>query len=107
MLQAIFYRSKEETLTGFQITGHAGYDEYGRDIVCAAVSALALNTANSLEALTEDTFSGEMGESGSLKVMVEEPSSDAELLLQSLLLGLTSVQEEYGEKHMKIRFEEV
>ena len=103
MLRVVFFRTSEETLTGFQITGHAGYAEYGQDIVCAAVTALSFNTANSLEALTEDTFSAEQGQDGYLKVLVE----DAELLLQSLLLGLTMIQEEYGEKHMKIRFEEV
>lgn len=33
---------------GFVIRGHAGYRPYGEDIVCAAVSALAQNTVQSL-----------------------------------------------------------
>lgn len=33
---------------GFVIRGHAGYGPYGEDIVCAAVSALAQNTVQSL-----------------------------------------------------------
>ena len=36
--------------------GHAGFAAYGNDIVCAAVSALVINTVNSIEAFTEDTF---------------------------------------------------
>ena len=34
--------------------GHAGYAEEGQDIICAAVSALIVNTVNSVETLTED-----------------------------------------------------
>lgn len=30
------------------ITGHAGYDEYGRDIVCASASSIAITTINAI-----------------------------------------------------------
>ena len=33
------------------ITGHANYDDYGKDIVCAAVSASVLTTINGIIAL--------------------------------------------------------
>ena len=33
----------------FHINGHAMYAEAGSDIVCAAVSALVINTINSIE----------------------------------------------------------
>ena len=36
---------------GFTITGHAGYDVMGKDIVCAAVSALSQTCVISLEIL--------------------------------------------------------
>jgi len=28
------------------ITGHAGYDEYGKDIVCASVSSIVITSVN-------------------------------------------------------------
>lgn len=37
------------------IEGHAGYAEPGRDIICAAVSALYLHLMNSIEELTDAT----------------------------------------------------
>ena len=40
----------------FHIQGHAGYADAGEDIVCAAVSALVINTINSIEEFTEDAF---------------------------------------------------
>lgn len=30
------------------IKGHAGYDEYGRDIVCASASSIAITTINAI-----------------------------------------------------------
>ena len=42
--------------------GHADYAEKGQDIICAAVSALIVNTVNSVETLTEDLIISEAGE---------------------------------------------
>ncbi|UQS81632.1 ribosomal-processing cysteine protease Prp [Bombilactobacillus folatiphilus] len=35
------------------MTGHADYDVYGQDIVCAAVSVISLGTVNSLQTLAK------------------------------------------------------
>ena len=36
------------------VNGHAGYGEYGRDIVCSAVSILTYNLQESINRLTDD-----------------------------------------------------
>jgi len=41
MVIAKIYRSYDGRITGFDISGHSGYDQWGRDIVCAGVSAVA------------------------------------------------------------------
>ncbi|MBQ3054234.1 MAG: ribosomal-processing cysteine protease Prp [Clostridia bacterium] len=38
MIRAVFLYSQDNNLKGFTISGHAGFDRYGKDIVCAAVS---------------------------------------------------------------------
>ena len=58
MIRVKFYR-KEGRFFGFQLKGHAGYAEPGEDILCSAVSALAINTVNSLEELTKDRLIAE------------------------------------------------
>ena len=95
--------------TGVELSGHAGYAESGRDIVCAAVSALVLNMANSVEAFTEDGFEGEMDEQtgGGAFHFTAEISPESQLLMNSLVLGLRNIEKEYGERHIIIRFEEV
>ena len=37
---------KSKTVKGFEIRGHAGWANFGQDIVCAGVSVLAINTQN-------------------------------------------------------------
>ncbi len=95
--------------TGIRLQGHAGYDDSGRDIVCAAVSALAVNTANSIEAFTGDSFQTEQDEeSGFLSFSLSSPiSPESKLLLNSLVLGLQNIEEEYGRPYIHIRFKEV
>ena len=113
MIRVTFYL-REDQLTGFEVKGHAGYAEEGYDIICSAVSALSVNAVNSLEALTEDALSVRESEDGGyLSCMVAspeegedasgQPSEAALLLLESLRIGLLSIEETYGDDFLKIR----
>ena len=42
-------RTENGLFTGFACKGHAGYAAAGKDIVCAAVSALTTTCVNALE----------------------------------------------------------
>ena len=53
MIKAVFY-TKNNTYFGFKISGHADYGCCGKDVVCAGVSALVINTINSIEKFTND-----------------------------------------------------
>ena len=101
--------SKDGVYTGIELHGHASYAEYGHDIVCAAVSMLTINTLNSIEAFTDDHFSVEAEEeSGDLKFHLEGAiSHDSQLLMNSLVLGLQAVAEEYSKEYIKLQLEEV
>ncbi len=92
--------------------GHAGFSDdhqEGQELVCAAVSALTINMANSVEHFTEDRFEAdEDEESGMFHFRFTGTiSSEAALLMNSLVLGLEDIEESYGEPYIKIRFEEV
>ena len=89
--------------------GHAGYGDSGEDIVCAAVSALVINTVNSIGQLVGDGFEVEAGQEGgridfSLK---EGYSKGSLLLLDSLVLGLQGIQKSYGKEYVSVKFKEV
>ncbi|MDO4297227.1 MAG: ribosomal-processing cysteine protease Prp [Lachnospiraceae bacterium] len=90
--------------TGFTCEGHAGFGEEGQDIVCSAVSALTINTVNSIEALTEDGFEVVQSEDGGyLKLtLTDVPSDSTTLLMDSLVLGIQNISESYGEDYIQI-----
>lgn len=88
----------------FMIDGHADYADEGEDIVCAAVSALVINTINSIEEFTEDAFTCDCKD-GQIRnwEFTSKVSDKSNLLMDSLMLGLTNIQASYGEKYLKIR----
>ena len=49
MIEVTVYKTMRHEYAGFDMSGHAGYDDIGKDIVCAAVSVLVINTLNSIE----------------------------------------------------------
>ena len=90
------------------MAGHAGYAEEGEDIVCAAVSSIALNTINSIETFTEDKFEYTVNENDAVinYILKGAKSSESLLLLKSFVLGLNGLYENYSE-FIKIAFKEV
>lgn len=102
MIQATFIRH-DNLLESIQLTGHAGSGEYGFDIVCAAVSALAMNFVNSLEALTDCKAALNLNEidGGYMKIdlshVTHKKDEKVQLLFESFLLGMTNLAENSSE----------
>ncbi|MBR1470904.1 MAG: ribosomal-processing cysteine protease Prp [Lachnospiraceae bacterium] len=89
---------------GFCCKGHAGYAAYGSDIVCAAVSMLVINTVNAIERFTDCQMQVSDDEkSGSVTVDFPQGTDEqAALLMDALLLGIKSVEEQYGSSHVRL-----
>ena len=106
MISVDFFLNKDGAVRGFQFEGHAGAGEYGYDIVCSAVSALAIGCVNSIEALTEAGFLEDAAEEGGFLKVILEPETaddhDAQLLLKSLALAAGQMAESYPE-NLRIR----
>ncbi len=98
MIQISLYRDGSGRICGFRCAGHAGYAENGSDIVCAAVSALAMTTVNSVEQLTSDRFSYKESEAeGQMEFRIVSGFSEvSEILMKSLALGFSGIAESYG-----------
>ena len=47
MIKVTLYH-KEDHVYRVSLLGHAGYAEHGEDIVCAAVSSMAITTINNI-----------------------------------------------------------
>ncbi len=107
MIDVTVYQNTAGTAVGLRMKGHAEYAAYGQDIVCAAVSALVINTINAVESFTDDTFEQAIHQEEDVVsfMLTSDPvSASSELLLKALILGLSGIQSEYGKKHVKLHF---
>ncbi len=94
---------------GFECHGHAGYAEEGEDIVCSAISVLTINTINSIDHFLDDEISVTTDESkGEMQCyFMGQPSEEASLLMDSLVLGLESIVSQYGKQYIRLEIREV
>lgn len=108
MIKITVYQNSSQQITGFVSQDHAGYGESGTDIVCAAVSVLVINCVNSIETLTDAAFVSDSDESAGMISfrLTEEPTEATQLLLQSMVLGLEGIEENY-DRYVDLIFEEV
>ena len=86
------------------IKGHAGYDVHGKDIVCAAVSSIAITVINDIIALDNDSIDYEEN-SGLLIIRVKRDTEVNNKLLDNLVRMLTELKEQYP-KNIEIRNED-
>lgn len=109
MVCVIAEKNRNNEYVGFTCSGHAGYDEQGKDIVCAALSMLVINTVNAIDALTDCRLKVTTDEAdGELKVVFPDAASEnAGLLIDAMLLGIRGVIEEYGSKYANLIMKEV
>lgn len=108
MIRIIFYKTPDNSYAGFELKGHAGFAESGHDIVCSAVSILAINTINSVETFTDDKFKLLAKEKqGIIKFrFLSAPSSDSILLIRSMQLGMEGLKEEHSD-YISVKIKEV
>ncbi|MCD8326205.1 MAG: ribosomal-processing cysteine protease Prp [Lachnospiraceae bacterium] len=91
--------------------GHAGHKRFPmeKDMVCASISVLVINTINGLEKFTNTWFRVQTNEeTGFIRCEFEsELSSEARVLMDTLVLGLSDICRQYGRKYCCIEFKEV
>ncbi len=109
MIRATFKNDFKGIIKEFNLIGHANYKESGKDIICSAVSVLAINTINSISEFTNDKLIVDTDEdTGFLSCkFIDEPSKESILLINSLILGLTTIKDSYGKKYLQITTKEV
>ena len=81
---------------GIKVTGHAGYRENGKDIVCAGVTALTQTLIRSMEDLTEDKVEYEVSP-GKAEIRYRNLSEKSKTLVDSFFIGICAVAEAYPE----------
>lgn len=92
MIEVKIFRNPEGSIVGFDVLGHAGKDEVGKDIVCAGVSSLAQTAVLGLQKHLKRQVKG-CGKSGKLTARLQGKADDlTDAILETMLLGLQEIE---------------
>lgn len=85
---------------GITISGHAGFAESGKDIVCAGVSALTQTLVKATGDLTADKIECEISP-GRADIHYRDLSEAGKLLVDSFFIGICLIADEFPD-HVRI-----
>ena len=95
--------NKKDEIVGFEIKGHAEYDEYGKDLVCSAVTILAYSCVNSLDKYAEDVkFSDD---DITMSVSIDKTTRDTKVIFDYFKTGIETLLGNYS-SYVKLNYKE-
>lgn len=92
--------SKDNFIESFTISGHADYEEYGKDIVCASVSSIAISSIN-LAIRIDKTSVNVVNKDGLLDVKVLKHDEIINKVFINMVEMLKELEKNYS-KNIKI-----
>lgn len=97
---SIRFEKDADRIVALTVKGHSGYAEAGKDIVCAAVSAVAQTALLGIADISKNVRSEIREKSGFLRFVAPKESGERELRQQAILraaeLGLRDICASYG-----------
>lgn len=91
---------KNQQIQEVSIQGHAMYDDFGKDIVCAAVSSCVITTVNGILEIDKDWILAKQDSKGVL-IQVQNSSDVCQKLLANMISLLEELHDQYP-KNLKI-----
>ena len=104
MINSIF-RFNDKNINTVEVSGHAEFDESGKDIVCAAVSTAIIVTANAINLVGFNDHIELVIEEGYFKLEVLKENGILNKLLLNLEYTLHDLEKQYP-KYIKYQKEE-
>ncbi|MDW0109628.1 ribosomal-processing cysteine protease Prp [Sporosarcina aquimarina] len=106
MIQLNIHEQPSGRISSFEMSGHADYAEHGKDLVCAAASAVSFGAVNAVITLTGITPAITQGEAGGyLKVVLPETDDDhdQQLIVRAMIVSMQTIEQDYS-KFIKITY---
>ena len=92
----------DDKITRIQIKGHAKSNEYGKDLVCAGVSSIAVGILNTIEEYQKKV--SVIMDEGLIDISVLEQDYELDIILNTLIIQLKTIKESYS-KYIRIEKE--
>ena len=94
MITALYEADKDHYLS-IDVSGHAEFGEYGKDLVCASVSSIMFGFMNALDVLDEDV---EIRQSENRIIIINHSGSkQVDDYYELVLVQLKTLEESYGD----------
>lgn len=90
----------DKVVNNITINGHANFDEYGKDIVCASVSSIVITSINAILRIDEKAINYQEKE-GLVIIDINKHTKVIDLLIENMIDLLEQLQKEYR-KNIKI-----
>ena len=88
----ISIKENNKSIEEISITGHAMYDDFGKDIVCSSVSSIVITTVNAIQRIDKDSISYTVVP---FNLKVEKENETTDILLENMISLLRELQEQY------------
>lgn len=96
--------AKDNNIKKINIKGHAGYDDYGKDIVCSSVSSITITTVNAI-LMFDKNYISYNEKKDNFEVVINENNDITNKLIQNMINLLTELSQDYP-KNIKIEEED-
>lgn len=83
---------KNKEVNKVMITGHALYDDYGKDIVCASVSSIVITTVNAILRIEKDAI---FVEEEPFVIEVKKSTEITKKLIENMISLLRELERDY------------
>lgn len=91
---SVFITSKDDKVTKIEIQGHANYNIYGYDIVCAAASTLAIYTINLINELDSNVIDYEDVENG-MTIIIKKNNDIIDTIFKVMIEHFQELEKDY------------
>jgi uncharacterized protein YsxB (DUF464 family) len=94
----------DNNIKKINIKGHAGYDDYGKDIVCSSVSSITITTVNAI-LMFDKNYISYNEKKDNFEIVINENNDITNKLIQNMINLLTELSQDYP-KNIKIEEED-
>ncbi len=89
----VLVKKEENIIKKIKMNGHANYADYGKDIVCAAASSIAITTINAILEIDKDLIDYSVGKE--LTIVVKKDNEILNKLLNNMVNMLKDLEKDY------------
>ena len=91
----VIYEVENNQYLSLRVSGHAEYNEKGKDLVCASVSSIMFGFMNALDALNEDIEIKQL--TNEIIILNHSSSNIIQDYFELIMMQLKTIEESYGD----------